>query len=174
LIPSLEDLEPLTPDQQRVVDLFRSRLGEGVLRERSFRRQLSIWIARDRILDALRFARRRPTSIVSSSPTSAAWTSWETRPKASRDSRSSTTSIASATTGGSSSRPAWNDGQTVPTASVIWPGANYMEREVYDMLGVHFEGHPNLERILTPDGWLGHPLRKDFPTMSDQFPNVEN
>jgi NADH:ubiquinone oxidoreductase subunit C len=40
-------------------------------------------------------------------------------------------------------------------------------------MGIRFAGHPNLERILTPDGWLGHPLRKDFPTQSDQFPNVE-
>jgi NADH-quinone oxidoreductase subunit C len=62
----------------------------------------------------------------------------------------------------------------VPTATTVWRGANFMEREVFDMFGVRFAGHPNLERILTPDGWLGHPLRKDFPTQSAQFPNVEN
>ncbi len=67
-----------------------------------------------------------------------------------------------------------DDGQTVPSATAVWPGANFMEREVYDMMGIVFEGHPGLERILTPDGWLGHPLRKDFPTRSDQFPNVES
>ncbi len=51
----------------------------------------------------------------------------------------------------------------VPTVSGVWKTANWMEREVYDMFGVIFEGHPNLERILTWEGFNGHPLRKDFP-----------
>ncbi|MCG6964367.1 MAG: NADH-quinone oxidoreductase subunit C [Acidobacteria bacterium] len=52
---------------------------------------------------------------------------------------------------------------TVPTVSGVWKTANWMEREVYDMFGVIFEGHPSLERILTWEGFNGHPLRKDFP-----------
>ncbi len=50
----------------------------------------------------------------------------------------------------------------VPSVSSLWPVANYFEREVWDLLGVRFADHPNLKRIMTPDDWVGHPLRKDY------------
>ena len=60
-------------------------------------------------------------------------------------------------------RVALNDGETVPSVTGVWPGANFLEREVYDMFGIKFSGHPDLRKLLTPDELDGHPLRKDFP-----------
>ena len=63
-----------------------------------------------------------------------------------------------------------DDGEPVPSVTGIWEGANYPEREVYDMFGIPFEGHPNLKRILMPDDWVGHPLRTDFPLGGEEIP----
>lgn len=67
-----------------------------------------------------------------------------------------------------------DEGETVPSVTGVWEGANYPEREVYDLFGIVFENHPNLQRILTPEDWVGHPLRKDYPLGGEEIPFAQS
>lgn len=64
------------------------------------------------------------------------------------------------------------DGE-IDSVTSLWKGANWHERETWDLLGIKFNGHPNLKRILLAEGWVGHPLRKDYPMEKKQYVNLK-
>ena len=106
------------------------------------------------------------------------WGAPETAPPMpTQRSRSSTTSRTSAT--GRSGRVRvqvfLDDGESVPSVVSVWPTADWHEREQYDLMGIVFDGHPNLKRLLMPSDWDGHPLRKDYPIGGEpvQFTDAE-
>jgi NADH-quinone oxidoreductase subunit C len=65
------------------------------------------------------------------------------------------------------------DRPSLPSVVEVWPGADFQEREIYDLMGISFDGHPNMSRILLWDEFIGHPLRKDFGIPAPLPPEVE-
>jgi NADH-quinone oxidoreductase subunit C len=61
------------------------------------------------------------------------------------------------------------DNPEIDSVTGVWPGANWYERETFDLFGIVFRNHPNLTRIMMPDEWIGHPLRKDFPVHGHRY-----
>lgn len=174
MTPDPADLTAPTPIESQIVGKLKARFPEAYRKEECFRGQLSVWVGKSAVLDALRFLRGEPDLLYEYLTDITAVDRLNER--APGEPRFEVVYILySPTFNRRIFLKTWvDDGESVPSATAAWAGANFLEREVYDMFGILFAGHPNLERILTPDGWLGYPLRKDFPVQSDQFPNVES
>ena len=65
------------------------------------------------------------------------------------------------------------ESESIESVVSVWAAANWLEREAYDMFGIHFRGHPDLRRILLPEEWQGHPLRKDYPILKQDVQWVQ-
>ena len=149
----------MSENHDRIEAALRGRFGDAILETHRFRDDLTVTVRMERLVEALTFLRDDPglRFDLLSDLTAVDWPE--------REERFDVVYHLNSTATGAFVRlkTRVRDGQPCPTATGVWPGANWLEREVYDLMGIPFEGHPDLRRIVCPDDWDGHPLRKEYP-----------
>jgi len=145
-----------TPLDNELVKRYKARFGGGIVEEWLDRKQAILVVAADRLLEIARYTRDEEGFDLLVDLTAVDW------PK--REKRFDSVLFLYSFPKNERLRIKALLGENEPVASVesIWPTANWLEREVYDMFGIVFEGHSNLKRLLLPEEWQGHPLRKDY------------
>ncbi len=164
-VPKQAEAEKPIEERDPDVVLLRAKIGKGFLSARAHRGQVSAMVAPDALLEAARFLRDERgyalLSFVCGVDCLELSTPWRFKvvysllnPEKVRRLRIET--------------PCADDLEPrVPSVCAIWPGARLHESEAYDLVGIEFEGHPGLERLLTPDGFEGYPHRRDFDISSE-------
>jgi len=142
--------------ENELVKRYRARLGEALREAWTDRKQAILVVALDHFLEAAQFTRDDEQFDLLTDLTAVDWPKREKRfdlvlnlysfPKQER----------------LRIKAQVGEGEPAPSVAGIWPTANWLEREVYDMFGIVFSGHPNLKRLLLPEEWEGFPLRKDY------------
>src|SRR5947209_1516189 len=134
---------------------LRSKFADAVSEPVEFRGETTVIIATEHLLDACTFARDECGYDFLSDLTAVDWLD--------RDPRFDVVYHLTSMQDWSRIRfkVQVNDGEPVESVVPIWPAANWPEREAWDLFGIEFRGHPDLRRIMLPDGWVGFPLRKD-------------
>ena len=168
---------PFKPDDQDVVTDLTYRFGEQCFVSQETRTGMPVlWVARERLIEVLRFLREVQRSYSMLYDLSAVDERLRTHRQGLPESdftvfyhllsveRNSDVMIKVALK---------ENDLNIPTASGVWPNANWYEREIWDMFGINFEGHPHLMRMLMARNWEGHPLRKDYPARATEFDPYE-
>ncbi len=148
------------PLENELVKRFKARFGDAIREAWLDRKQAILVIARERLVEIAQYARDAETFDFLTDLTAVDW------PK--REKRFDVVLNLYSFAKNERLRLKVHAGENEPVHSVsgVWGTANWLERECYDMFGVVFEGHPNLKRILLPDEWQGHPLRKDYDILT--------
>lgn len=153
---------PSNPDEHPAVQALRGRFGADVLDAVNFRDEMTVRVSRERLLDVVQFLRDDANLLYNMLSDLTAVDQLRQRDDPRFDVVVQLYSIPNRQR--LRVKCGVNDGETVPSMTALFAGANWMEREAYDMFGIIFDGHPELRRILLPDDWdEGHPLRKDYP-----------
>jgi NADH-quinone oxidoreductase subunit C len=148
------------PLDNELVKRFKARFGEAIREAWTDRKQAILVVESERLVEIARYARDEEKFDMLTDLTAVDWPKREKRfdvilnlysfPKNERL-RLKVHAAAD---------------EPVPSVTGVWGAANWLEREAYDMFGIVFEGHPNLKRILLPEEWQGHPLRKDYDILT--------
>ena len=145
---------------EKSVDALREKFGEGIQDVAEFRGQTTVHVARESVIDVLRFLKDTADLDYNWLATLTAVDDWPEEPRF-----AVLYQLYSMRFGAYlrlKVRVAGDD-PVLPTATIVHLNANWHERELYDMFGLKFSSHPDLRRILMPEDWSGHPLRKDYP-----------
>ncbi len=147
------------PEQNIAVQKLRAAMPDAIEEVSSFRDQVSVRVVKDRIVEVCFFLRDTP-ELEFDFLTDVTAVDWPHRPK-----RFDVVYHLYSMTRNHRLRlkASVGEGETIPSVTPVWKGANWLERETYDMFGIVFAGHPDLRRILLPEDWQGYPLRKDYP-----------
>jgi len=163
-------------DNATVVEALKTRLGDAIQNVVEFRKQLIIWLAPQRLVEVCQFLRDEPSlrynflsdvSCVDRLEMQAEGIPSGQDPQKMHDELRFVVNYHLLSMPNKHrlwlkvGLPAADP--HVASVTPLWPGADFLEREVFDLMGVKFDGHPDLRRILMPDDWKGHPLRKDYP-----------
>jgi len=153
--PKEPALKPVPLDND-LVKRYKGRFGDAIQEAWLDRKQAILVVALNRLLEIARYSRDEEKFDLLVDLTAVDW------PK--REKRFDLVLILYSFAKNERLRIKAYVGEGEPARSVesIWPTSNWLEREVYDMFGIVFEGHPNLKRLLLPEEWQGHPLRKDY------------
>ena len=146
---------------QAVVDAIRARFPDGVIHDHAWRGDETVVVARDALVDIATFLRDDP-EMAFNLPVDVCGVDYLGH----RDHRFEVVIHLFSITKRHRVRlkvELAEDDAVVPTLTGVWKGVNWFEREAWDMYGIHFDGHPDLRRLLMYDGFEGHPLRKDYP-----------
>jgi NADH-quinone oxidoreductase subunit C len=151
--------EGVDPEEHAAVKALRGAMPDAVLEAKSFRTQVTVRVPKERIVEVCRFLRDTP-GLEFDFLTDLTAVDYPPRPQ-----RFDVVYHLYSMTQNHLLRVkvAAGDGESVPSVTSVWLGANWEERECFDMFGIIFEGHPDLRRILLPEDWEGYPLRKDYP-----------
>ncbi len=144
------------PLDNELVKRYRAKFGEAIREATEDRKQAILVVDKDRWLEIARYTRDEEKFDLLSDLTAADW------PKRERRFDVVLNLYSFAKNERLRIKAQVGEGEKVASVSSVWPTANWLEREAYDMFGIVFDGHPELKRILLPDEWQGHPLRKDY------------
>lgn len=153
-----------------IADALKARFGDAITAVVAFRGETTVHVKPDALVDVCAFLRDDPAADYTFLSDVSAADIWPDGPRFQVNyhlySMSHNTRLRL--------KVSVRDGQSIPSVTGVWPAANWFERETYDLFGVKFDNHPDLRRILLPDEYLGHPLRRDAPLVYEEVQFTHN